>query len=130
MGNRPENTRKTTHPECVKRRVIMEINTNNQVQGLESAQKVGEVKREKEDAPGQQTAQTEGSPDYRISLSDTSKKAVNELTRSQAPSPRSDRVDLSEEAAAQVAQHVAEQLSQTNASISNQAMQKAVDLFT
>jgi hypothetical protein len=29
-----------------------------------------------------------------------------------------------------VAQHTAEQLSQTNASISNQAMQKAVDLFT
>ena len=108
----------------------MEINTNNQVQGLESAQKVSEVKREKEDAPGQQPAQTEESPDYRISLSDTSKKAVNKLTHAQAPGQRTENVDLSEEAAAQVAQHAAEQLSQTNASISNQAMQKAVDLFT
>ena len=108
----------------------MEINTNNQVQGLENAQKVSDVRREKEDSPGQQTAQTEESPDYRISLSDTSKKAVNELDHAQAPDPRTDDVDLSEKEAARVAQHAAEQLSQTNASISNQAMQKAVDLFT
>ena len=91
---------------------------------------MGIVKREKGEAPGQQATQTEESPDYRISLSDTSKKAVSELTRSQAPGPSTDRVDLSEEEAAQVAQHAADQLSQTNASISNQAMQKAVDLFT
>ena len=108
----------------------MEINSNNRVQGLQSAQEVSEVKREKEDAPGQQTAQTDESPDYRLSLSDTSKTAVGELTRSQAPGPSIDGGSLSEEEAARVAQHAAEQLSQTNASISNQAMQRAVDLFT
>jgi len=108
----------------------MEINTNNQVQGLETAPKVSEVKREKEDAPGQQAAQTEESPDYRINLSDASKKAVTELSGSQAPGQNAENVDLSEKEAAQVAQHAAEQLSQTNASISNQMMQKAVDLFT
>lgn len=108
----------------------MEINTNNQVQGLENAQKVSNVRREKEDAPGQQTAQTEESTDYRISLSDTSKKSVNQLTRSQATGPNTDSVDLSEEKAAKVARHTAGQLSQTKASITNQAMQRAVDLFT
>lgn len=108
----------------------MEINTNNQVHGLESAQKVSEVKREKEDAPGQQTAKAQESPDYRISLSDTSKKAVSELTSAHASGQSNNNVDLSEEEAAQVAKHAAEQLSQTNVSISNQAMQKAVDLFT
>ena len=108
----------------------MEINTNNQVQGLEAAQKVSEVKREKEEAPDRQASPTEDSPDYRISLSDASKKAVTELAGSQAPGQGAGNVDLSEKEAAQVAQHAAEQLSQTNASISNQAMQKAVDLFT
>jgi len=108
----------------------MEIDTTNQVQGLDRLQKVSDVKREKEDAPGQRTAQAEESPDYRISLSDTSKKAITELPRSQAPGQRIENTDLSEEDAAQVAQHAAEQLSQINASISNQAMQKAVDLFT
>ena len=108
----------------------MNINTNNQVQGLDSAHKVSDRKREKEDTPGQQAARAEDSPDYRISLSDTSKKAVSELPRSQAPGQPTENSDLSEEDAAQMAKHAAEQLSQTNASISNQAMQKAVDLFT
>ena len=108
----------------------MEIDTTNQVQGLDSAQKVSDVKPEKEDAPGQRTAQAEESPDYRISLSDASKTAVSELTSAQASGPGTKNADLSEEDAARVAQQTAEQLSQTNLSISNHAMQKAVDLFT
>ena len=108
----------------------MEINTSNGVQGLETATKVSEVKREKEDAPGQQAAQTSESPDYRISLSDTSKKAVTDLTNARAAGQATERNDLSDEEAARLAHQTAEQLSQTNASISNQAMQKAVDLFT
>ena len=63
----------------------MEINTTNQVQGLETATKISDVKREKEDAPGRQAAQTGENPDYRISLSDASKKAVSELNSAQAP---------------------------------------------
>ena len=83
--------------------------------------------REKEEAPGQHAAQTEENPDSRISLSDASKKAVTELTRSQTPDQDPEKSDLSEEEAAQLA---SEQLAQTNAAISNQAIQKAVDLFT
>ena len=108
----------------------MEINAKNQVQGLETVTKISEVKREKEDAPGHQATQTGESPDYRISLSDTSKRAVTGMTRSQAPGHGTENANLTEEEAARVSQQTAEQLSQTNASISNQAMQKAVDLFT
>ena len=108
----------------------MEINTTNQVQGLETATKISDVKREKEDAPGRQAAQTGESPDYRISLSDASKKAVSELDSSQAAGQGTENESLSEEDAARVAQQTAEWLSQTNVSISNHAMQKAVDLFT
>jgi len=108
----------------------MEINTSNQVQGLETAQKISEVKREKEEAPDRQASPTEDSPDYRISLSDASKKAVSELTSAQASGQGAEKSGLSEEEAVQVAQQAAEQLSQTNVSISNQAIQKAVDLFT
>lgn len=108
----------------------MEINTNNRVQGLESTQKVSGLKGEKEDTAGQQTSQTEENPDYRISMSDTSKKVVNELTHSQAASLDSKNVDLSEEEALQLARHTTEKLSKTHAPISNQAMLKAVDLFT
>ncbi len=108
----------------------MEINTSNPVQGPETAPKVSEVKREKEEAPDRQAAQTEENPDYRISLSDESKKAIAELTRSQASGQGKAKDGLSEEEAAQLAQQASEQLAQTNAAISNQAIQKAVDLFT
>lgn len=112
----------------------MKVNTNHpvssQVQGLETAPKASEVKRDKEEAPGQQAAQAEESPDYRISLSGASKKAIGELISAQAPGQDMGKTDLSVEAAAQLAQQAAKQLSQTNASISNQAIQKAVDLFT
>ena len=112
----------------------MEINTgkpvNGQVQGLETAPKVSEVKREKEEAPGQQTAQAEGNPDYKVSLSDESRQAVAELASSQASAQNAGKPELSDEAAAQLARQASGQLSQTNAAISNQAIQKAVDLFT
>ena len=108
----------------------MEINTSNQVQELEAATKVSEVKREKEDTPDRQATQTSESPDYRISLSDASKKAVTGMTSSPAAGQATQHTDLSEDGAARLAQQTAEQLSHTNASISNQAMQKAVDLFT
>lgn len=108
----------------------MEINTSNQLQGLESAPKVSEIKREKEEAPSRQAIQAEENPDYRISLSDASKKTITELTNSQASGRAAGKADLSEEEALQVAQQASEQLAQANASISNQAIQKAVDLFT
>jgi hypothetical protein len=108
----------------------MEINATNQVQGLETVTKISEAKREKEGAPDHQAAQTEENPDYRISLSDTSTRAVTGITSSQAPGQGTENVNLTEEEAARVSQQTAEQLSQTSASISNQAMQKAVDLFT
>ncbi len=112
----------------------MEINTNNpvknKVQGPEIAPKISEVKQDRQETPGQHAARTEESPDYRISLSDESKKAVSELTRSQAPGLGTEKAALSEEEATQVAQQASEQLAQTNSTISNQAIQKAVDLFT
>lgn len=112
----------------------MEINPSNaingQVQGLETTPKAGQVKREKEEAPEQHAAQAEEGPDYRIRLSDASKHAVTELTGSQSAGQSTETADLSDEQAAQLAQQVSEELSQTHAAISNQAMQNAVDLFT
>lgn len=108
----------------------MEINTSNGVHGLETATKVSEVKREKDDTPGRQAAQTAENPDYRISLSDASKKAVTGLVSSQTPVQATENTELSDGEAVRLAEQTAEQLSQTNATISNQAMQKAVDLFT
>jgi hypothetical protein len=108
----------------------MEINTGNQVRWLRSATKISEVKHQKEDTPGRQPSQTEEGPDYRISLSDTSQKEVGEQTHVQAPGQTTENDDLSEEEAARMAQQAAQRLSQANLSISNHAMQKAVDLFT
>ena len=108
----------------------MEINTGNQVRGLRSATKISAVKHQKEDAPGRQAAQAQEGPDDRISLSDASNREVGEQTRVQAPGQARETADLSEEDAARMAQQAAKQLSQANLSISNHAMQKAVDLFT
>lgn len=111
----------------------MEINgTNpvaNQAQGLETAQKISPVKREKEATPDQQATQTKDSPDDRISLSDESKKAVAELTPAPAAGQATATSELSETEASRLAQQVSEQLAQTNTAIANQAIQKAVDLF-
>ena len=112
----------------------MEISSDNpvsnQVQGLESTPKVGEVKREQEEAPRQGATQAEENPDYRVSLSEESKQAVAELTPPPAAEPSLERAALSDEEAVRLAQQASEQLTQTNAAISNQAIQKAVDLFT
>jgi len=112
----------------------MEISSNNpisnQVQGLETTPKVSEAKREKEEAPQQNAAQTEENPDYRISLSEESRQAVAELADRPSTGQTEEKADLSEQEAARLAQQASEQLKQTNTAISNQAIQKAVDLFT
>ena len=112
----------------------MEISTknpvSNQVQGLDPTPKVSEVNRQREDAPRQETAQTEENPDYRINLSEESRQAMVERTPPPAADPSSESAKLSDEEALRMAQQASEQLSQTNAAISNQAIQKAVDLFT
>ena len=112
----------------------MEINTNNrvsnEVRGLDNTQKISPVKREEKDATEPQASQTQENPDYRISLSDASKKAVSDLTGTPASGRDTGAADISEEEAAQIARQTSEQLSQTSAAISNQAIQKAVDLFT
>ena len=58
------------------------------------------------------------------------KKAVSDLAGTPAPGRNTGGADISEEEAGQIARQASEQLSQTSAAISNQAIQKAVDLFT
>lgn len=103
---------------------------DNQIQGLKAAPKTNKVDREKREPQGQQAARPEEGPDYRISLSDASKNGIAEMADTQRPGQGSDGAPLTEEAAARMAQQVSEQLAQTNAAISNQVIQKAVDLFT
>lgn len=111
----------------------MEVNTNNpvsnKVQGLETTPRIDDVKREKEETSCQQTAETGEGPDYRVSLSEMSKQAVAELA-APAPTKEAGEGDLSEDEAARLSQQASTQLAQTNVAIANQAMQKAVDLFT
>jgi hypothetical protein len=117
-----------------KKEGTMEIDTSNPVsngvQAMGKAQKISAIKGEGEKTPDQQASLTEANPDYRISLSDTSKKAVSDLAGAQGADQIRGKSDLSEDEAARVAQQAAEQLAQTNSAISNQAMQQAVDLFT
>ena len=112
----------------------MEINTSNsinaKVRGIESTPRTDQVKREREDAPQAQATGVNGDPDDRISLSDASKSAVADLTSSTTTSRSNAASDLSDAEAVQLAQQTAEQLGQANTGISNQALQKAVDLFT
>ena len=111
----------------------MEISSHkpvsNQVQGLESTAKVSKVEREQKEAQ-QHRAQNEENPDYRISLSDESQQAVSKLAGQPTAGQSPESGDLSEQEAAQLAERASEQLSQTNRAIANQAIQKAVDLFT
>jgi hypothetical protein len=102
----------------------------SQIQGLQGAKKVSHINREKDHAPQRQAAQTEDSPDDRISLSDASKKAVAELAGPPVGTQATGKSDLSDNQAALLAQQTAEKLSQSTAAISNQSIQKAVDLFT
>lgn len=112
----------------------MEINAKNpvgnQVQGLESSPRVNEVKQEEEKSNGQQAAQAEENPDYRVNLSEMSRQKIAEMTSPMSPSEDETRSDLTEQEAADLAQETANQLAQTNVTIANQAMQKAVDLFS
>jgi len=116
----------------------MEINTNNpvgnptqgQIQGLETPSRVSETQQDKEDAPERQTVRADENPDYRISLSKASKQAIADLSGSETSAPSTEQPDPTEEQAAQVARQASAQLAQTNAAISNQAISKAVDLFT
>lgn len=103
---------------------------SNQVQGLEAATKASEVKREEEEVREQAAPQTEDNPDFRISLSDESKVAVAELGGEQLSGQAADGAKLSDEEAVQLAQQTSAQLAQTDTSISNQAIQRAIDLFT
>jgi hypothetical protein len=112
----------------------MVINANNPVgnpvKGLETSPKANEVRREKGEAPERDTARTEESPDYRISISDASKKAVAELSGLQDSGREADKSEMTESAAARLAQQTSVQLAQTDTSIANQAIAQAVDLFT
>lgn len=107
----------------------MEINTNNQVQGPANAPEAGDVKHENKEASGHQATRSEENPGYRISLSQDSKKAVAESTRPQDLGRLEPEADLSEAQALEIALQTSDKLAQTNAAISNQAIQKAVDLF-
>ena len=113
----------------------IESNTplNNLVQGVETTPTAGSVNQEKENAPEQRAAETEmaeGTPDYQLSLSEQSKQALAELDQSEESDATPPNTDLDESEAAQLANQIAAQLSQQpNASISNLAMQRAVDLF-
>ena len=112
----------------------MQINANNpvsnQVQELESVQKLGQGKEEKEQAAGQQVAQAEDNPDYRISLSEMAKQNIAEKTAPPEMIEKEAQSDLTEQEAAELAQNTAARLSQTNMAIANQALQKAVNLFS
>jgi hypothetical protein len=113
---------------------MMEINANNpvsnQVQGLESTPRINEVKKEEEQSTGQQAAQTEENPDYRVNLSEMAKQSSAEESAPMADKPNEDQRAISEQEAAELAQKTSSQLAQTNVAIANQAMQKAVDLFS
>lgn len=112
----------------------MDINAtnpvDNQIQGLGSTTKVNEIKEEEEKSTGQQTKQAEDNPDYRVSLSEMAKQDIAALANPKGTDPLATENGLTEEEAADLAQHTAQQLSQTNVAIANQAMQKAVDLFS
>ena len=111
----------------------MEINANNpvnnQVQGLESTPRVNEVKPEEEKATGQQAAQAEDNPDYRVNLSEMSRQRVAEMNSPMAAPQEGPEEAMTEQEAAGLAEQMANQLSQTNVAIANQAMQKAVGII-
>ncbi|BBO76110.1 hypothetical protein DSCW_35270 [Desulfosarcina widdelii] len=112
----------------------MEISNNNpvsnQVQGLEATTKASEVKRDEEEVKEQAAPQTEENPDYRLSLSEEAKQATTEFAAPSVDGQAADGAKLSDEEAVQLAQQASAQIAQTDASISNQAIQRAVDLFT
>ncbi|BBO84374.1 hypothetical protein DSCO28_49400 [Desulfosarcina ovata subsp. sediminis] len=100
------------------------------VHGLESTPKVSEIKREKEEVSEELATKTEETPDYQLTLSDEAKNAVAEMNQPDAVDQHEPVSNLSEDEAAQLAGQAAQQLSQTNMGIANQAIQNAIDLFT
>jgi len=112
----------------------MEVNANNpvsnQVQGLESSPRVNKVGQEEDKSNGQQAAKTEENPDYRVNLSEMSKQKMAEMANPLMAPEDGTNSDLTEQEADSLAQQTANQLLQTNINIANQAMQKAVDLFS
>lgn len=111
----------------------MDINANNpvnnQVQGLETTPRVNEVKPEEEKATGQKAAQAEDDPDYRVNLSEMSRQRVAEMNSPATAPQEGPEEEMTEQEAAGLAEQMANQLSQTNVTIANQAMQKAVGII-
>ena len=85
---------------------------------------------DKDDSSGQKADRTDDGPDYQVNLSENAKNSVSGATPPADVSPPVAGEDVSEEEAAHLARQAASQLAQTNTAIANQAMQKAVDLFT
>jgi hypothetical protein len=113
----------------------MQIDPNNPVgnliQGLEKTPAAGSVNREKEEATEQQTTDTEIAPDYRLSLSEQSKKSMEQLGQPGMGESIASNAGLNESDAQQLAGRISMQLTQQpNTSLTNLAIQKAVDLFT
>ena len=112
----------------------MEINSNDTVGGPmpspATAAKATTAKTDKDDSSGQKADRTDDGPDYQVNLSENAKNSVSEATPPADVSPPVAGEDVSEEEAAHLARQAASQLAQTNTAIANQAMQKAVDLFT
>ena len=113
----------------------MEINTSNpvntQVEGLTNTQKNEGIRPEQEREASQQGVQTEeDNPDYRVNLSDMAKNNIAGVTYPKEDNQYAAGDDLNDQEAAELAEQTAAQLSQTNVPIANQAVQKAVDLFS
>ena len=111
----------------------MEINTNsqisNQVRGLESPPKTNEVRQEKDATNSQLTQQTKEKAGDQVNISDMAKEALAEKTNPLANQVAAEN-EINEQEARRLSEQTGAQLSQTNTPIANQAMQKAVDLFT
>jgi len=112
----------------------MEISDNNpvsnRVQGLAAPTQANAVKREEQEAKEQAAPRTGDNPDYRLSLSEEAKQATAEFATPSVDGQATDGAKLSDEEAAQLAQQTSEQIARTDAAISNQAIQQAIDLFT
>ncbi|BBO70590.1 hypothetical protein DSCA_45200 [Desulfosarcina alkanivorans] len=112
----------------------MEINTSDPmgkgIQGPGRTQKISRVNRERDEAPDRQASQAEKNPDYRVSLSGPAESTVSGPAGTRAAGGVGRAAALSEDEAARIARQASEQLAQTHTAITNQAIQKAVDLFT
>lgn len=100
------------------------------LQGVERPASTPEIKYASEEAREQrQAVENEATEDDRVSLSDEAKTAMAEINQPTGTNQSPPAVNLTEEEAFQLSSQTAQQLSQTNTAIANQAIQKAVDLF-